>query len=275
MSPEQVRGERLGPESDVFSLGSVLAYAATGHGPFDSATAPAIIYRIATEPPDLGPLSGPLRGVISECLAKNPADRPTLDRLPILLSDVPGQFAPGEFAPGRHPTVPPAPRTPPPDATLPPAQSIGGQRIPGFPATPERAARPFAPGTGGISGNSRRFPIRRVAALGGGLAAVLAIALGVYFSTHGGTGTNGGAGGQACRPGTTASTQHASRQPNTSSAPPSTSAPPATTSAPPATTSAPPATTSAPPASTSPAFPRVRARPSATRSSDTPLSVKD
>ena len=106
MPPEQVRGERLGPESDVFSLGSVLAYAATGHGPFDSATAPAIIYRIATEPPDLGPLSGPLRGVISECLAKNPADRPTLDRLPILLSDVPGQFAPGEFAPGRHPTVP-------------------------------------------------------------------------------------------------------------------------------------------------------------------------
>ena len=42
MSPEQVRGDRIGPESDVFSLGSVLAYAATGRGPFDSTTVPAI-----------------------------------------------------------------------------------------------------------------------------------------------------------------------------------------------------------------------------------------
>jgi serine/threonine protein kinase len=93
MSPEQVLGERLGPESDVFSLGSVLAYAATGHGPFDSATIPAIIYRIATEPPDLGSLSGPLRGVISACLAKNSADRPTLDQLLSVLSGPPGQSA--------------------------------------------------------------------------------------------------------------------------------------------------------------------------------------
>lgn len=45
--------------------GSVLAFAATGHGPFDAPSVPAIIYRIATEPPDLGSLTGPLRDVIS------------------------------------------------------------------------------------------------------------------------------------------------------------------------------------------------------------------
>ena len=104
MSPEQVRGERLGPESDVFSLGGVLTYAATGHGPFDAASVPAIIYRIATEPPDLGSLSDPLQGVISACLAKNPAERPTLDQLLSFLSGLPDQSPPSWQPPARHRT---------------------------------------------------------------------------------------------------------------------------------------------------------------------------
>jgi serine/threonine protein kinase len=60
MSPEQVRGERLGPESDVFSLGSVLAFAATGHGPFDSATVPGSSIALPRRTVDL---TAPLRAV--------------------------------------------------------------------------------------------------------------------------------------------------------------------------------------------------------------------
>jgi serine/threonine protein kinase len=41
MSPEQADGRPVGPASDVFSLGAVLAFAATGQGPFGSGSAPA------------------------------------------------------------------------------------------------------------------------------------------------------------------------------------------------------------------------------------------
>jgi hypothetical protein len=77
MSPEQLRAEELTPRSDVFSLGAVLAHAATGHDPFGAPSMPAIIYRILNEPPNLGPLAGPLRDVIAACLAKDPDARPT------------------------------------------------------------------------------------------------------------------------------------------------------------------------------------------------------
>ena len=155
MSPEQAHGERLGPESDVFSLGSVLAYAATGHGPFDSATVPAIIHRIVTQPPDLGSLSGPLRGVISACLAKNPADRPALGYLLSVLSDVPGQFAPSWQT-----TVPASPGIPLPDAALPSADStrtISGQGTQRFPTAPAWAGGAPVPGTGGTTGIQAGF----------------------------------------------------------------------------------------------------------------------
>jgi WD40 repeat protein len=81
MSPEQVSGKPTGPASDVFSLGSVLAYAATGHGPFDAAEITVSMYRVRYEPPDLGAVDGPLRAVLTHCLAKDPAGRPPLHDL--------------------------------------------------------------------------------------------------------------------------------------------------------------------------------------------------
>jgi serine/threonine protein kinase len=77
MSPEQLHGQELNHQSDVFALGGVLIYAATGHGPFDALTIPAVITRILTDLPDLDPLTGPLRDVIAGCLAKAPGDRPS------------------------------------------------------------------------------------------------------------------------------------------------------------------------------------------------------
>jgi serine/threonine protein kinase len=79
MSPEQVRGgEDIGPPSDVFSLGSVLAFAATGVAPFGAGHPTAMLHRIVAEDPDLSALDADLRDLVAACLAKDPAARPDI-----------------------------------------------------------------------------------------------------------------------------------------------------------------------------------------------------
>ncbi|MFF6790833.1 serine/threonine-protein kinase [Streptomyces filamentosus] len=89
MSPEQVRGEKLGPASDVFCLGSVLAYAATGRSPFGTSDSGvhALMFRIAHDDPDLTDVAPELTGLIRACLAKDPAARPTAAELAETLPD--------------------------------------------------------------------------------------------------------------------------------------------------------------------------------------------
>ena len=87
MSPEQLNGHELTPHSDVFALGTVLAYAATGHDPFEAPTIPAVITRILVGPPDLDPLTGELRAIIGECLAKDPGSRPSTGNLLVRFHD--------------------------------------------------------------------------------------------------------------------------------------------------------------------------------------------
>jgi outer membrane protein assembly factor BamB len=84
MSPEQVQAQETGPESDTFSLGSVLAFAASGTAPFSGAPgAPqaAVMYRIVHAEPNLGAVPDPVRGLIEACLAKDPRQRPDLGRV--------------------------------------------------------------------------------------------------------------------------------------------------------------------------------------------------
>ncbi|GAA2157948.1 hypothetical protein GCM10009760_60540 [Kitasatospora kazusensis] len=87
MCPEQAEGSPMGAPGDVFSLGSVLAYAATGQGPFshDTQSAAALLYRVIHHDPNLTGLPDELRPAITACLAKNPADRPTPAELSALL----------------------------------------------------------------------------------------------------------------------------------------------------------------------------------------------
>ncbi|MEU8121227.1 serine/threonine-protein kinase [Spirillospora sp. NPDC049024] len=87
MSPEQVRGEPSGPPADVFALGCVLAFAATGRSPFDAATIPAIVHRVLNEPPELDGLADSLRPLVTASLAKDPAGRPGTDRILAHLAD--------------------------------------------------------------------------------------------------------------------------------------------------------------------------------------------
>ncbi|NUW35546.1 serine/threonine protein kinase [Nonomuraea sp. SMC257] len=78
MSPEQIRGEKLTGASDIFSLGTVLAFAAAGRLPFDAQDSQlhALMYRAVHEPPDLTGVPEPLLGLIKDCLTKDPAGRP-------------------------------------------------------------------------------------------------------------------------------------------------------------------------------------------------------
>ncbi len=77
MSPEQAEGREVGPASDVFSLGAVLAFAATGQGPFGSGSTPALVYRVVHNQPDLDLVPAGIRAVVERCLSKDPGARPT------------------------------------------------------------------------------------------------------------------------------------------------------------------------------------------------------
>ncbi|MGW3414823.1 bifunctional serine/threonine-protein kinase/ABC transporter substrate-binding protein [Streptomyces sp. NPDC000888] len=79
LSPEQAqaRAGDIGPSSDVFSLGCVLAYAATGRRPFGTGTSAAVIFRTVHEEPDLDAVPFALVPLLTDCLAKDPGARPT------------------------------------------------------------------------------------------------------------------------------------------------------------------------------------------------------
>ncbi|MGA6158886.1 protein kinase domain-containing protein [Stenotrophomonas sp. NPDC087984] len=144
MSPEQVRGERVTPASDVFCLGSVLAYAATGRQPFGTANSGvhAVMYRIAQEEADLEGLPEGLRDLVTDCLKKAPDDRPSLEAL---LDRTAGADEDGEpWLPGglvaqlgRH------------AVQLLEVETPAG---PGVPAVPGMPARPAVPPMAGAAG---------------------------------------------------------------------------------------------------------------------------
>ncbi|CAM4239800.1 serine/threonine-protein kinase [Nocardiopsis rhodophaea] len=79
MSPEQASGESVGPPSDVFSLGCVLTFAATGRSPFGQGPVHAVVYRVVHADPDLSGLPDSLVGLVRACLDKEPAARPGLE----------------------------------------------------------------------------------------------------------------------------------------------------------------------------------------------------
>jgi serine/threonine protein kinase len=123
MSPEQARGNRVGPPSDVFSLGAVLAFAATGHGPFGSGSGPTLMYRVVFTPPDISGLAADIRPLVERCLAKDPEQRPTTQQFLAGLNTARPEagWLPGpvtrtlpSYLPGAGPDAPTAVDDPPP-----------------------------------------------------------------------------------------------------------------------------------------------------------------
>ncbi|HEX6472621.1 MAG TPA: serine/threonine-protein kinase [Streptosporangiaceae bacterium] len=103
MAPEQVRAARVGPAGDVFSLGGVLAFAATGESPFGGGS--DVFYRIVHEEPTLGAAPAGLREVLARCLDKDPARRQSL---PALLAELAGRA--GHAGPAGRMAASPWPR---------------------------------------------------------------------------------------------------------------------------------------------------------------------
>ena len=101
MSPEQALGHTAGPPSDVFSLGSVLVFAATGQGPFGTGSGAELLYRVAHTMPDLDRVPAELRPLAARCLARDPARRPAPGELLAYLGDA-------RSAPSSSPRQPPA-----------------------------------------------------------------------------------------------------------------------------------------------------------------------
>ncbi|MEU8506640.1 serine/threonine-protein kinase [Streptomyces brevispora] len=90
MSPEQLQAPRgVGPRSDVFSLGTLLVYSSTGHGPFDADSPYMTAYQVVHEEPSLSAVPPALRAVVESCLDKEPEGRPSADELLVLLRDLP------------------------------------------------------------------------------------------------------------------------------------------------------------------------------------------
>ncbi|WP_405796373.1 protein kinase domain-containing protein [Streptomyces sp. NBC_01506] len=77
MSPEHVLGGRhVVSASDVFSLASVLCYAATGEGPFGTGPVAAVLYRVSQAEARLDAVPAELRALIEDCLRADPSARP-------------------------------------------------------------------------------------------------------------------------------------------------------------------------------------------------------
>ncbi len=136
MAPEQAREARgTGSASDMFSLGSTLLYAATGHAPYQGETTVDVLVRLATEPPDLTGLPAELADPLERCLDRDPDRRPTPaqllarvaatvrfegndgprslpSRAVALIEDhrrrpLPAEPVPGAGEPAAHPSLPP------------------------------------------------------------------------------------------------------------------------------------------------------------------------
>ncbi|MGW3342400.1 protein kinase domain-containing protein [Nonomuraea rubra] len=155
MAPEQLAGRPVGAAADVFSWASVLVFAATGVPPFGDDSLPAVINRILREEPVLGELGRPLREVVTACLAKDPAARPSMRDVLLRLT-----------APSRQTSTPSRQTSTPSRQTSTPyaAPAAEASRLPEPPAAPDPrdawqdtvdhpVARPQSPGPG--------LPLRR------------------------------------------------------------------------------------------------------------------
>ncbi|GAA3207574.1 hypothetical protein GCM10010468_23950 [Actinocorallia longicatena] len=201
IAPEILAGEPAESACDLFSWGCTIAFAAQGGSPFEANSLPAVINKILNLTPDLSGMSEPLRSIVGSCLSKEPAQRPTAERVLLSLLQRP-TLAPGVLAEAAaaasQAAPPPAPaptfKTPEPAGTFPPppATTMPGGRPyqqhyqpgPQFPGPPQSGWTP--PQTHPASWPAPRPPGRAGKGPLVAVAALLALMIGggaYYVST--------------------------------------------------------------------------------------------
>jgi hypothetical protein len=180
MAPEQAEGLPVSPAIDVFALGSLAMYAATGRPPFGDGSEAAILYRIVHHEPDLAGCQPPVRELIGRCLAKDRAERPSPDAIIRYCRD----RTTGQAAPTAEPWLPPAVAADLVNHVAPstlPATVATAAAPPEQPATPSAAALAPgipAPGAGG-TGPRLRWRVTHGTLAGGLALAALVVAAGI------------------------------------------------------------------------------------------------
>jgi serine/threonine protein kinase len=81
LSPEQARGARVGPPTDVYSLGLVLLEAMTGHREFPGTVIESLTARMNRDPIVPGTLGYEWKSILTAMTARHPAQRPTAQQL--------------------------------------------------------------------------------------------------------------------------------------------------------------------------------------------------
>jgi serine/threonine protein kinase len=81
MAPEQIRGQKVTPATDVFALGATLYYLSTAESAFSADFADGVLYRVIHDEPDYDACPEQVRELIRVCLHKDPAERPSTQRI--------------------------------------------------------------------------------------------------------------------------------------------------------------------------------------------------
>jgi serine/threonine protein kinase len=206
MAPEQFSGAAIGPPADVFAWACTMAFAANGRPPHGDDSVPAVMNRVVNQPPDLGAMSGSLRDVAAQCLAKDPSARPTARQILLrLLGGADEPAAPPAPAAAPHnllnqgaqaaatamaaPGVPPAAMVPSQYATTQPQYPQSPLSSPAPPPPPYPAPYPPAtapvPAAGpyGADSSSGQGPKIALMIAGGGVVLALLIAVVVVSLT--------------------------------------------------------------------------------------------
>ncbi|ROO89544.1 serine/threonine protein kinase [Actinocorallia herbida] len=89
MAPEVIRGEEATPAADIWAWGCVVAFAGTGVAPFAASNIPAILYQVTQGEPNLEGLDASVRELVELALSRDPARRPSAQRLLELLTGQP------------------------------------------------------------------------------------------------------------------------------------------------------------------------------------------
>lgn len=154
MAPEQASAGTITAGTDIFALGQIVAFAAIGAPAYGDGSSHAVLYRIVHEEPDLSALPAELRPLVTRCLRRDPAERPTLTEVIQMCHDLsPDPLRQGEDWLPREVagSITERLRLPEPAKTPPPQPAVAPSPTEVSPPAPAQGAPPYPPTAFGVA----------------------------------------------------------------------------------------------------------------------------